>query len=299
MISGTLPSTDNFSSSVPLLSENVVISGRSEGKYSYPKHSTPYIYVSNPLTSVGYRVHDRPVTVSSNQFLLLSRGESLEITHRENAPMELVAIMFNDDFFQQACAFHRRSHEALLNDPLLHVLEEPYLPNVPHLATESVSDLAGKLRNPASLTFGDYDATLIALTSLLLRENDKTTKCIRRINAMKTSTREELYRRLIWLVTFMRDQVDEQLTLDDMAAEVSMNKFHLLENFKSLYGDTPLQYFRDLKLEKATHLLKDGHPVTDVCYRLGFESVGSFSNLFKKKFGVSPSRLAPKSPNFR
>jgi AraC family transcriptional regulator len=82
------------------------------------------------------------------------------------------------------------------------------------------------------------------------------------------------------------------VTLGDIAKEARLNKFHFLTLFKKIYRLSPHQYLVRLKLEFAHGLLEAGNSrVTDVCHLVGFESHGSFTNLFKRYYGIVPSQL--------
>jgi AraC-like DNA-binding protein len=59
--------------------------------------------------------------------------------------------------------------------------------------------------------------------------------------------------------------------------------------FKSIYGKTPHQYLTHVRIEKAKIALQRSYPVTEVCFRVGFESLSSFTGLFKRHTGISPS----------
>jgi AraC-like DNA-binding protein len=54
------------------------------------------------------------------------------------------------------------------------------------------------------------------------------------------------------------------------------------------YKKTPHQYLTSKRIEKAKDLLSENKPVTEVCNEVGFESLGSFSVLFKKEIGFAP-----------
>jgi len=79
------------------------------------------------------------------------------------------------------------------------------------------------------------------------------------------------------------------LNLDFLSYTNFISKYHLLRLFKKYYGQTPRQYVIDKRIEKAKALLQNGMSVTETCFAIGFESVGSFSTLFKTKTGKSPS----------
>lgn len=99
-----------------------------------------------------------------------------------------------------------------------------------------------------------------------------------------------LYRRIVQAKLFIDNNFANKIDLDNISDEEYFSKFHFIRLFKSIYGSTPHQYLRSVRVEKAKELLKSVDSVTDVCYSVGFESISSFSSLFSKTFGVSPSQ---------
>ncbi|MBA3357135.1 MAG: helix-turn-helix transcriptional regulator [Pyrinomonadaceae bacterium] len=64
---------------------------------------------------------------------------------------------------------------------------------------------------------------------------------------------------------------------------------HFLRTFKQAFHQTPHQYLTRIRLEHAQGLLaQTNQPVTDVCFAVGFESLGSFSWLFRQRVGLAP-----------
>ena len=98
-----------------------------------------------------------------------------------------------------------------------------------------------------------------------------------------------LYRRLVQAKLFIDMHYAEPIDLDAIADEAYFSKFHFIKQFKSIYHRTPHQYLIHVRVEKARQLLNSGTPVTDACYAVGFESLPSFSGLFKRVTGMSPS----------
>lgn len=87
---------------------------------------------------------------------------------------------------------------------------------------------------------------------------------------------------------FMESHHAESIDLDDLAKAAFMSRFHYIRVFKQLYGVTPRSYLRDMRISKAKLYLKQGRTITDVCLAVGYESVATFSNTFKKCTGMSP-----------
>lgn len=89
--------------------------------------------------------------------------------------------------------------------------------------------------------------------------------------------------------TFIDNNFEKDLKLDFLSSVRFTSKFHLQRLFKRYYGQTPRQYLMDKRIEKAKEYLAQGLTVTETCFAVGFESLGSFSKLFKTKTGKCPS----------
>ncbi len=98
-----------------------------------------------------------------------------------------------------------------------------------------------------------------------------------------------LYKRIVQAKLFIDTHFSTQLDVDNIADEAYFSKFHFIRLFKKIYAKTPHQYLTHVRLEKAMQLLRAGQPVSEVCFSVGFESPSSFSGLFKRSVGISPS----------
>lgn len=98
-----------------------------------------------------------------------------------------------------------------------------------------------------------------------------------------------LYRRIVQAKLYIDDHYTEPIDLNNIAEEAYFSKFHFIRLFRSIYGKTPHQYLTAVRISKAKQLLSKGVAVSDVCFSVGFESLGSFSSLFKNMVGRTPS----------
>jgi AraC-like DNA-binding protein len=88
----------------------------------------------------------------------------------------------------------------------------------------------------------------------------------------------------------MRHAYGRPVSLSDVAAQANLSPYHFLRVHKRAYGETPHEFLTRLRIEKAKTLLAKGsHNVTEACFEVGFSSLGSFSNLFAYRVGLSPS----------
>lgn len=98
-----------------------------------------------------------------------------------------------------------------------------------------------------------------------------------------------LYRRIVHAKLFIDNHYAGAIDLDNIADEALFSKFHFIRLFKKVYGLTPHQYLIHVRIEKAMQFLRSGMAVSDTCFAVGFESLSSFSSLFKRTAGISPT----------
>lgn len=82
---------------------------------------------------------------------------------------------------------------------------------------------------------------------------------------------------------------DSDLSVDMIAQKVGISRVHLHRKMKELTNQTPHSFIRNIRLQQAAKLLKDGkQSITDVMYICGFSNSASFSTMFKNLYGCSP-----------
>lgn len=83
---------------------------------------------------------------------------------------------------------------------------------------------------------------------------------------------------------------DTPITIDDLSREVALSPYYLIRAFRRAYRITPHQYLIAQRIDRAKELLRNSdRSITEICAEVGFESLGSFSSLFRKVAGLSPS----------
>jgi AraC-like DNA-binding protein len=98
-----------------------------------------------------------------------------------------------------------------------------------------------------------------------------------------------LFKRLVQAKLFIDQHFPDKIDLNNIAGEAIFSKFHFVRLFKSVYGKTPHQYLISVRIEHSKKLLQENATIAETCDAIGFESVTSFTALFKKLVGVPPS----------
>ena len=89
----------------------------------------------------------------------------------------------------------------------------------------------------------------------------------------------------------MDNMDDEEFNINQLCQEMAMSRTLFYNRLKSLTGKAPQDFIRLIRLQRAAELLKQGKPVADVAAETGFVNSKYFSILFKKQFGISPSKF--------
>lgn len=96
------------------------------------------------------------------------------------------------------------------------------------------------------------------------------------------------------LLRRVRDRIDREfdrpLNVEELAAGVHMSSGHLSRQFRNAYGESPYSYLMTRRIERAMALIRRGDlSITDICFSVGFSSLGTFSTRFRELVGLSPS----------
>ena len=208
-----------------------------------------------PRGSARYRVGRATYVVDASSFLVLNDGEEYAIDVEDDAESLCV-------FFDRAPAFEFAARTHSLSSALT---------------------LLARLRATPS------EEILLDLEDVLAGLHGHEQRQIESIDAVRASTRREIYRRAHVARDFINASLSDSVSLADIANVAAMSPNQLLRTFRGVFGRSPHQYVIELRLERAKAMLARGTSVTETCFACGFESLGSFSALFRRRFGVPPS----------
>jgi len=233
--------------------------------------------------------------VEGNAFLVLNEGQVYSLHMGGGEPRESFCPMFASGFVAEAERVLRASEDILLDQP-----EPPAAPGpgfFEHVRSSN-PNLLGQLRRMRDVFCRGVDDAadawleeqFHALAEQLIRieRGEKARRAL--VPAVRLATREELFSRLHRARDFMHAHATRPLALAEIARAGCLSPHHFLRLFRALFGCTPHRYLTRLRIERACALLRStDRTVTEVCLELGFESLGSFSRLFRREVGVPPA----------
>lgn len=82
----------------------------------------------------------------------------------------------------------------------------------------------------------------------------------------------------------------EPLNVAALARIANISEAHFIRCFRSVFGETPHRYLQRRRVERSMFLLREtGDSITDICFSIGFTSLGTFSRTFHEIVGETPS----------
>jgi AraC family transcriptional regulator len=136
------------------------------------------------------------------------------------------------------------------------------------------------------------DEHLIFLLRHLLKTHHAELFRAKRVNAVKATTKKEIYKRLCTAKDILHSSYMNTLDLNFISEAACLSVPQLVRQFKSVFHTTPHQYLSEIRLKHAAELLKlTDKPVSEIAWSCGFENVSAFCRVFKLAYGIQPTGL--------
>lgn len=112
-----------------------------------------------------------------------------------------------------------------------------------------------------------------------------------------TRATEETNRRLLRARDAMDRSYAQPLDIPSLARIACVSEAHFIRIFRATFGETPHRYLQRRRVERSMFLLREtDRSVTDICFDVGFSSLGTFSRTFREITGESPSIYRRRAP---
>lgn len=237
-----------------------------------------------------YEIEGGRFAVDESGYLILNHQQRYVIEIDSPTVVESFCLFFPPGWVEDIAYASRTPADRLLDTPdqatRITFFERLY----PH--DEQVSPLVQQIyaqRRAGKLENAYLEEKLRRVLVAMLAQQQQLYQQMAQVPAARATTREELYRRLTRARDFMHASLSQPLSLEAIAGQVYLSPYHFLRSFKQVFGQTPHAYLTQKRLERAQFLLtRTEQPITEICFAVGFESLGSFSSLFQRQVGMSP-----------
>jgi AraC-like DNA-binding protein len=206
---------------------------------------------------------------------------------------QFITVEFSRNFLQQ----HLRESAAALHPLVRAVFVQKEFPSgvsTPAALTEAQLALLGSLRRPPVMRATQFlwyqsKALELMMEFFFKPPEQEGFFCARQKHVAGERVKK--------VVEVLSERLVEPPTLEELGRLVGCSHFYLSRTFSAEMGMTIPQYIRQLRLERAAELLKEGkHNVTEVAMEVGYSSLSHFSAAFHEKYGCCPGlySLVPK-----
>jgi len=233
--------------------------------------------------------------VTPDSYLILNQSQPYEISVDAREPVESFCLFFEDGFAEEVHRSLSTPAGKLLDNPETAQDSTVYFFERTYRHDDILSPALFRFKAELASRRDDevwINQALHQIIERLLEVHRGVHREIEALPALRATTREELYRRLHRAKEFITASFDEPITLDQMAKVACLSTNHFLRTFQQAFHQTPHQFLISRRIEHAQKLLlQTDLPVTEVCLSVGFESLGSFSTLFRRRLGLSPDKF--------
>jgi len=247
-----------------------------------------------------YEVGRNRYRVGNGTHLILNQGQSYTIRISADKPVESFCIFFAKGFAEQVYQGLTMPHildNSFQSEPSFHFFEKTYYPD--DLLTPTILQIHAGIKNQQMLV-GWLEEKMQRLMAHLLQVHFNVYREVELLPALRPATRQALYRNLHYARDYAIALFNTPVTLAELADVACMSPNHLVRTFKQVFGQTPHQFIISKRLEEAQRLLlQSGESITEICLDVGFESLGTFSSLFHRRFGVSPTAFRQQNGDFQ
>lgn len=270
---------------------NAVLWGRGRREYYVREFPGPLSIKSLIWGAAEWRVGRSRFEVDANSYLILNHDQRYSMTVESKTPVETFCVFFQRGFVEDAWSSLTRPHALLLDDPFGGAAAPVGFYERLRSADTLISPVLARLRRAVE-SGGESDELFMRLALGLAHLRSELPQEIRRLPAVRSSTRDELLKRVLTGKQLIDEAFGTPLQLATIARAACLSVFHFHRLFKAVFRETPHDYTTRRRLEKAARLLREtDEPVTNICLEIGFQSLGSFSTLFRARFGAPPGEF--------
>jgi AraC family transcriptional regulator len=236
-----------------------------------------------------YGIGKRNIALRPGQFLILNDDQTYSCRVNE---AQVFSIFFKREFAVAVFQDCRAGEETLLDYPCFMNADVPEffqtLHTIDHRLQMKLSALAIAL-NTQGYHPDEVSEHLLYLLREIIHVHKSESDQTMRVNAIRQSTKAEIYKRLCLAKDLLHSSFSEKLDLNKISDASCLSVPQLIRQFSSVFQCTPHQYLLRLRLQYAADRLKMyDEPVVSITLQSGFEDASAFCRAFKTAYGSSP-----------
>lgn len=245
--------------------------------YHYHDFHKIFIFLKG---NADYSIEGREYALQPNDIVFVGAGEIHKPVPQDNFPYERIIIYLSPTLFESICTYGcdlfscfqkmLQNHSSILRLPendITRFLSITHELAASSQSTEFASSLFGRIK---------LIEALILLNRLFHMDYTGHVTEISSHPAVRAT------------ISYITAHITEDLSIDQLAKYVYLDRSYLMHLFKSETGYTIGKYITQKRLFLARQYIEEGYSITDSCFKCGFNNYASFYHAYKAKYGTSP-----------
>jgi AraC family transcriptional regulator len=269
---------------------NVIIDAKTKSVY-YGDHWSSLSVKCAANGAEFYKVGDATYRVDDDYFLIFNEGKEYSSWIDSKSEVESFTLNLSPAFERQAFEAICSMATGLIENPRggdkIRFTERLYH-RQPRMSA-IIASMRLLARNVSENHLALQELFFALYQEMIHLQNSSDREAMTTCKVSVTS-RIELFRRLVRARDFMHSCYDKELSLKDIAQVACLNPYYFLREFRKAFTSTPHQYLTQRRISEARKILSTGHAtIADVCMAVGFSDQSSFSKLFRRHTGQTPT----------
>jgi AraC family transcriptional regulator len=244
-----------------------------------------------------YTINGRDYLLKGGEFLLANHHSRSQLTIGNSSPVKGICIDIAPSLISQVIAGYQYDSILEQDDNIdkyfttEQFLENKYSINQSTFGSK-LKSISSYVTNNTTQDIAFHDDFFYELAENLVTSFSHQSGQQSQIKANKISTKKELYRRLLDCKNYLDEHYAEDLNILSISSQCYMSEYHFYRLFKQAFNISPHQYLTTVRMNKARNLIQDkGLSISEVALLSGYRELSTFSKIFKKSWGVAPSKV--------
>lgn len=230
--------------------------------------------------NVSYCVEGRTYDLQADDIVFVPAGEVHRPVLHDTAIYERIIIYISKDYLNT----YRTDNYDLAQCLIEAHQKQSHVLRVPAFGTTKLGQIVRELEQ--SLDSNEYANELYH--NLLFLEFMIQLNRVAIHDGIEYLSNSSSNKKMIDVIDYLNEHLTDNLSIDFLAETFYLSRYHLMHAFKEETGYTIGNYLSTKRLLLARDRIRQGEPITNVCYECGFRNYSTFSRAYKKNFGCSP-----------
>lgn len=230
--------------------------------------------------NVSYCVEGRTYDLQADDIVFVPAGEVHRPVLHDTAIYERIIIYISKDYLNT----YRTDNYDLAQCLIEAHQKQSHVLRVPAFGTTKLGQIVRELEQ--SLDSNEYANELYH--NLLFLEFMIQLNRVAIHDGIEYLSNSSSNKKMIDVIDYLNEHLTDDLSIDFLAETFYLSRYHLMHAFKEETGYTIGNYLSTKRLLLARDRIRQGEPITNVCYECGFRNYSTFSRAYKKNFDCSP-----------